>query len=107
MSPEFEFLNSLSEEGGDRIRVEAFKERGYIAGFVVQYEAFIKGRWRVVVRYDTHHGFAHKDILHPNGRKEKQPLPYQDYNAAFTFAVNDIKTLWRWYRHGYEMEMKK
>ncbi|MBI5696221.1 MAG: hypothetical protein HZC51_10900 [Nitrospirae bacterium] len=107
MSPDFDFLFPLSEEGDNRIRVEAVKERGAILSFVAQYEAFIDNKWREVVRYDTHHGYAHKDIIHPNGKKEKQPLPHQDYNTAFTFAVNDIKTSWRWYRHGYEMEMKK
>lgn len=107
MSPEFAFLYPLSEEGGDRIRVDAYKDRGAIVGFVVQYEAFIGSKWREIVRYDTHHGYAHKDIIHPNGSKEKLPLSHQDYNSAFTFAVNDIKSLWQWYRHGYEMEMKK
>jgi len=88
------------------MRIEAVKDKGFILGFVAQYEAYIDGKWREVVRFDTHHGFAHKDIIHPNGRKEKQPLSFQDYNTAFTFAVNDIKTSWRWYRHGYETEMK-
>ena len=105
MGGEVEFVHPLSEERQDRIRVEAVKEKGVISSFVVQYEALINNRWREIVRYDTHHGFAHKDIIHPNGRKDKQPLFFQDYNTAFTFAVDDLKTSWRWYRHGYEMEM--
>jgi hypothetical protein len=27
-------------------------------------------------------------------------------NLAFTFAVQDLKSLWRWYRYGYEKELK-
>jgi len=105
MGGEIEFIYPLSEDGYDRMRVEAIKEMGAIQGFVVQYEALINNRWREIIRYDTRHGFAHKDIIHPNGKKEKQPLLYQDYNTAFTFAVDDLKNSWRWYRHGYEMEM--
>lgn len=102
---EVEFIFRLSEENEDRMRVEAVKEKGIILSFVVQYEALINKRWRPVIRYDTSHGFAHKDILHPNGKKDKQPLFFHDFNTAFTFAVDDLKTTWRWYRHGYEMEI--
>jgi predicted ATP-grasp superfamily ATP-dependent carboligase len=28
-------------------------------------------------------------------------------NLAFTFAVQDLKSLWRWYRYGYEKELTK
>jgi hypothetical protein len=28
-------------------------------------------------------------------------------NLAFTFAVQDLKILWRWYRYGYEKELTK
>ena len=105
MKREVSFVFPLSEDGLDRMRVEAIKEKGAILSFVAQYEALINKKWREIVRYDTHHGFAHKDIIHPNGKKDKQPLHFQDYNAAFTFAVDDLKNSWRWYRHGYEMEM--
>jgi len=58
-----EFIYSLSEELEDRIRVSAMKEKGQVFKFVVQYEALLKGKWRPIVRYDTSHGFAHKDII--------------------------------------------
>lgn len=75
-------------------------------GFTVQYEALIGGQWRPIVRYDTSHGFAHKDLLHPSGREEKQPLYFPDYNLAFTFAIQDLKIAWTWYRRAYEEELK-
>lgn len=75
--------------------------------FVVQYEAFILGRWRAIVRYDTAHRFARRDILHPGGFVDKQPINFPSLNLAFTFAVQDLKSLWRCYRYGYEKELTK
>ena len=103
---EIEFIYQLSPDLQDRLRVRALKSRGGIVSFVVQYEAFIRGKWRAVVRYDTAHRFAHRDVLHPDGSVAKQPLNFQSLNLAFTFAVQDLKSLWRWYRYGYEKELK-
>ncbi len=102
---ELRFIVTLSEEKEDRIRVTAQKEKGKILKFVVQYEAIIKHKWCPIVRYDTSHGFAHKDIIYPDGKKEKQPLYFQTFNAALTFAIQDIKILWKWYRIAYEKEL--
>lgn len=106
MANEIEFLYPLSGSGNDRLRVKAFKEHGAVIGFTVQYEALIGGQWKPIVRYDTSHGFAHKDLLHPSGREEKQPLYFPDYNLAFTFAIQDLKIAWTWYRRAYEEELK-
>ena len=57
-----------------RLRVTAHKDRGEIMEFIVQYETVILGEWRPVVRYDTAHGFAHKDIIRASGEVVKQPL---------------------------------
>ena len=107
MAKEIEFLYPLSIEGEDRLRVKAFTKGGDITGFVVQYEALLKGDWRPIVRYDTAHGFAHKDLIHPDGEEEKQPLYFPGYNLAFTFAIQDLKISWSWYRRAYEEELKK
>jgi len=101
---ELSFLFTLSEEKKDRIRVTAQKEKGEILKFVVQYEALIRGKWHPIVRYDTSHGFAHKDLIYPGGTEEKQPLHFQSFNVALTFAIQDIKILWRWYRMAHEKE---
>ena len=102
---ELRFNFTLSQEKEDRIRITAQKEKGKILKFVVQYEALINQKWYPIVRYDTSHGFAHKDIIHPDGEKEKQPLYFQTFNAAFTFAIQDIKISWKWYRMAYEKEL--
>lgn len=102
---ELSFLFYLSPDREDRLRVVAQKERGRILGFLVQYEARIRDRWGAIVRYDTTHGFAHRDVLHPDGSQDKQPLHFLDQNIAFTYAIQDLKMLWRWYREGFEGEM--
>ena len=106
MLKELRFTVMLSPEQKDRLRVTAFKEKGKIIKFVTQYEASIKGEWRNIARYDTAHGFAHKDLIHPNGTADKQPLPFTDFNMAFTFAIQDLKVSWKWYRMAYEKELK-
>lgn len=102
---EIEFIYPLSPDLQDRLRVKATKNKGRIVNFVVQYEALIQGRWRAIVRYDNAHRFAHRDILHPGGAVDKQPLDFPSLNLAFTFAVQDLKSPWRWYRYGYEREL--
>ena len=104
---EIEFLYSLSEELEDRLRVSALKRKGEIIKFVVQYEAFIENQWKPIIRYDTSHGFAHKDIIHYNGEQEKQPLYFPDYNMAFTYAIQELKISWKWYRMAYEKEIEE
>jgi len=99
------FIYSLSEELEDRLRVSAQKQKGQVVKFVVQYEALIKEEWRPIVRYDTSHRFSHKDIIHWNGDIDKQPLYFQNFNMAFTFAIQDLKTSWKWYRMAYEREI--
>ena len=86
---EITFLFALSDDLEGRIRVTALKKKDKILKFVVQYEALIKKKWTPIVRYDTSHGFSHKDIIHCNGNVEKQPLHFQNFNMAFTFAIQD------------------
>ena len=51
----------------------------------------LDGVWYPVVRYDTSHGFAHRDLLNIKAQKRKTPLFITDKNDALTFAENDIK----------------
>lgn len=95
------YLSCLQE---DRLRVFAWKEKKQILQFVVQYEAMVRGQWRPIVRYDTRHGFAHKDLVRPDGLVDKQPLPFHDYNLALTYATEDLKRNWQYYRRQFEEE---
>lgn len=88
---EVEYLYYLTAELTDRLRVFAQKEKGMILQFVVQYEALMSGKWQPVVRYDTAHGFAHKDVMTATGKTIKQPLFFETYNLTFTHATLDLK----------------
>jgi len=91
----------------DRIRVNAVKEKREILEFCVQYEARIIEKWQPIIRYDTAHGYAHRDIIHFDGSVEKEPLYFVNYNFAFTFATQDLRKSWRKYREKYKQEVSK
>ena len=82
----------------DRYRHLHISEKGKIVLFTVQYETNIDDIWYTVVRYDTAHGFAHRDIMNIKGAVKKTPLFKQDYNDALTFAENDLKLNWEYYK---------
>lgn len=91
----------------DRIRVRFKKDRGRILEFVVQYETLVRDEWQAVVRYDTAHGKPHTDVIQPDGTKEKRLLHFPNFNDAFSYAEEDIKTNWERYRQRYFQEGKK
>ena len=99
-----EYIFYLSSSYEDRLRVVAYKEKNEILEFVVQYEAKISGKWHPIVRYDTRHGFAHRDLLHPDGSSEKELLSW-DYNLALTYATEELKRNWKKYRQKFEEEL--
>ncbi len=91
------------ETGIDRLRIHFVKERGQVLSIVViQYEAFIEGKWRAIVRFDEAHGFFHRDVLSPSGEQKKIPQPAIDKNMALTDAITHIKQFWLTYRQNYE-----
>jgi len=100
-----EYVAPLGMDGRRRVRHE--RVEGKIVAFVVQYEIFVEEKWRAVVRYDTSHGFAHRDIMHPDGRKEKLDLLSTDLNICLTFAENDLRANWMDYRRRFMKELEK
>jgi hypothetical protein len=66
---------------------------GKVIDFRVVYLAEIGNKFQCITRYDTAHGYAHRDVL---GRKEglrgKIPCPTMNHNQAFNYAIRDIKT---------------
>ena len=85
----------------DRYRHLHITEKGKIIFFRVQYETKINDKWYPVVRYDTAHGFAHRDFLDMKGRAKKTPLFNQDLNDALTFAESDLRTNWESYKNRF------
>lgn len=91
----------------NRIRNEFESERGHVFRFVVQLETWIDEVWYPVVRYDTAHGFAHKDLLTPSGRQQKTFLSGMSFNEALTFAQHDIQMNWQKYLTQFLEEFEK
>ena len=85
----------------DRYRHLHIQDRDKIVFFRVQYKTKIRGGWYPVVRYDTSHGFAHRDLLDLKGGVKKTPLFNQDFNDALTFAENDLKLNWFYYKNTF------
>ncbi|MFH1953982.1 MAG: hypothetical protein ABIL06_20485 [Pseudomonadota bacterium] len=100
-----EYVAPLGYDGRRRIRHERIE--GKVVRFMVQYEILVKGQWHPVVRYDTSHGFAHRDLMHPDGRKEKTNLLLKDLNICLTFAENDLRANWTNYRGRFLKEIEK
>jgi len=100
-----EYVNYLTPEREDRFRYYHRLERKRIVRFAVQYEAFITGGWRAIVRYDMAHGRPHKDILHPNSAEDKEEFYGCTPEDVLTLGERDIKANWRRYRAAYELEM--
>ena len=91
-----EYVVRLSSE--DRYRHVHVRVKGRIVFFRIQLETLVEGKWMPVVRYDTAHGFVHRDLLDKRGHSIKTPLFNQDLNDALTFAESDLKTNWLSYR---------
>ena len=74
---------------------------------MVQIEVLIGGRWKPVVRFDTAHGFAHRDLIHPSGKVDKTPLFLHTWGEALDFAEADLKSNWEGYIDQYRRGLKQ
>ncbi|MDP2338830.1 MAG: hypothetical protein Q8N05_20750 [Bacteroidota bacterium] len=104
---EKEFFIYLGNRFNDRIRLRFEKDKGEILDLVIQYEALMSDKWVAIVRYDCAHGFFHRDLLHPNGDKEKKVLDVPNLKFAFSFAKQDLEDKWEWYKEQYLKKLKK
>lgn len=103
---EKEFFIFLGNQFKDRIRVRFEKDKGVILDLIIQYETMINAKWIPIVRYDCAHGFFHRDLLHPNGDKEKKAIEVPDLKYAFTFSKQDLEDKWEWYKEQYIKKIK-
>lgn len=102
-----EFIKAIGESGKERLRVKLTIDAGKLVDLVFQYESFIKEHWREIVRYDLAHGFFHRDFMTPNGEKEKTRIEMPDLKTAATYAEQDIKDKWEFYKTKYMKYLKK
>jgi len=88
----------------DRYRHKHIREQGKVIYFRIQLETVVEGDWRPVVRYDTSHGYAHRDLMNKKGEVIKSPIFVRDYNDALTFAESDLKANWELYKERFLRE---
>ncbi len=102
-----EFLKYLDKNSNERIRMRITVDKGKVVDIVIQYETLIEGKWSVIVRYDCAHGFFHRDVLFPNGDKDKQVIEFDSLKTALTYAEQDLKDRWEFYKNRYSKKFKK
>lgn len=89
MIRQVEFRRILDDANALRVKFEL--GYGQVLKFMAQLECrFGDSReWPPVVRYDTAHGFAYCDRLHPYEAATKTKMTTRDYNDALNVALND------------------
>jgi hypothetical protein len=102
-----EFTKSLDKLGLERLRVKMTISKDELTDLVFQYESFINGHWYEIVRYDLAHGFFHRDFINAKGEKEKVRIEIVDLKTAATFAEQDIKDKWEFYKAKYLKTIKR
>jgi len=103
---QIEFLSYLDTAENNRIRVRLLTENGNLTDIMYQYETLLNENWVAIVRYDCAHGFFHRDIMLPNGDKEKQVIEVGTMKNASQYAEQDLKDRWEWYLEKYVKKLK-
>ena len=104
---EIEFISLLDFQHLNRLRVRLITENGELTDVMYQFESFINNKWVAIFRYDCAHGFFHRDVIQPNGDKEKQLIEMDSLKSASKYAEQDLKDRWEWYRERYIKKLKK
>lgn len=88
---------------GDALRIRFVRNGGRVDRFTVQYETQVEDEIVPVVRYDTAHGYAHRDMLNWDGstRHSDSMSGHIDYAAAMDAAILDLETNWERYRYDF------
>ncbi len=102
-----EFTKSLTDESDERLRVRLKIKDGELVDIVFQYESLTERKWVAIVRYDMAHGYFHRDVMKPNGEKEKTAIEITGLKEASVFAEQDIKDKWEFYKNKFLKAMKK
>ncbi len=106
--PEREFLIYLDPETRlCRYRHYHVSKGKEIVEFRIQLEILVDEEWHSIVRYDTAHGKAHRDILHPNDKQIKDWFEGYSVEEVLTIGQKDIMENWNTYREQFIKEMKK
>jgi hypothetical protein len=100
---EKQFIDFLGSSRYDRIRCAFETQKGKVARIlVVQYETLLNGKWTPVVRYDTAHGFFHRDIYIIGKKPHLKEFVFRPTLAeALTYAIHDIRKNWQKYKFAF------
>ena len=87
---------------GEKARKRHYHEtdKGQIVSFAVQLEVLVGDQWKIVIRFDSAHGFAHIDRYYLDGRKIKKNL-YLKLTEALTLADEEIKESWKKFQKAF------
>ncbi len=107
MGKEKEYFKYLDKFENERMRLKIKTDKGKVIDIVVQYETKTGQQWKPVVRYDCAHGFFHRNIIFPSGEKEKKAIAIADLETALSYAEQDIKDRWEFYKERYIKLLKK
>jgi hypothetical protein len=102
-----EFDTELDKNGQEKLRVRITTNKGQLIEVMYQYESFLDNHWINIVRYDCFHGVFHRDVMLPNGDKEKYEIAIDNLKTASKYAEQDLKDRWEWYRERYIKKMKR
>lgn len=97
----------LDNNESEKLRMRITTEKGKVIDMIVQYESLLNEKWTPVLRYDCSHGYFHRDVLFPDGEKEKQVVPMASLENALFYAEQDIKDRWEFYKERYLKKIKK
>ena len=100
------YIKWLGDTGIERVRFSLDIDKGIVKNVMVQYESLINDTWTPIVRYDCAHGIFHRDIMYPDGRKEKQAIVIRSLEDAVLYAEQDIIDHWKIYKQHYIRKKK-
>ena len=73
------------------LRIRRRTEGGKTVSFAVVLFALLDGNWVNISRYDTAHGYAHRDVLGLNdGLRGKLLMSRLTTSGAFAYAIHDL-----------------
>ena len=73
------------------LRIRRRTEKGELISFAVVLFALQEGEWVNISRYDTAHGYPHRDVIGlKEGLRGKLLLSRLNLNEAFEYAIHDL-----------------
>ncbi|GBU23621.1 hypothetical protein R83H12_00237 [Fibrobacteria bacterium R8-3-H12] len=92
----------------NHIRVRLVLNKGVLQSVMFQYETLLNDEWKPVIRYDCAHGQPfHRDVIWPNGKKEKEFVDIHTLEAAAVYARQDLENRWQWYLDRYLLKVRR